>query len=207
MLILSEINTFPKEIIRIFGSVSVFIVMKQLPTDNIKRKNPINRNNLFFSDQQYNFQVSVGMEYLNNVLNQTVVVYEIDHEKTNMSDIYAESKFENIVFKTPVEINVRFTLNDHELKAYDSKTIKGHYVKVGKLEFGVYEKELEKCECDIQRGDYIGLQVTPEHMEFFIVTDDGRVNYDNAHTYAGTKPFYRSVKCATVGDITETIGI
>lgn len=181
--------------------------MAKLSTDNIRRKNPINRNNLFFSEDQLNLQIAIGMEYVNHVVNQTIVLYEIDLEKTNINDVYIESNFDNIIFKTPVELNVLYKLDDHELKSYDKSAIKGYYVKVGKLDFTIYEKELEENHCDIKRGDYIGLQVTPDHMEFFTVTDDGRVNYDNAHTYYGTKPFYRTVKCAAVGDVKETIGL
>jgi hypothetical protein len=181
--------------------------MVKLPTDNIKRKNPVNRNNLFFSEEQMNFQIGVGMEYVNRFVNQTVVLYEVDMSKTNLNDVYAESDFKNIMFKTPVELNVIYKLDKHELKAYDKTTIKGYYAKVGKLEFGIYEKELKENDCDIKRGDYIGLQVTPDHMEFFTVIDDGRVNYDNAHTYFGLLPHFRSIKCAAVGDVQETVGV
>lgn len=181
--------------------------MVKLSTNNIKRKNPINRNNLFFSEPQMEVQLGFGMEYVNRVINQTVVLYEIDMDKTNMSDIYAESDFDNIVFKTPVELNVMYKLDGHELKSYDKTALKGYYVKMGKLDFSIYEKELQENNCDIKRGDYIGLQVTDNHIEFFTVTDDGRVNYDNAHTYFGLKPFYRTIKCAAVGDVKETVGL
>ena len=93
------------------------------------------------------------------------------------------------------------------MKTYDKSNIKGYYVKLGQLDFTIYTKELEENDCDIKRGDYIGLQVTPEHMEYFIVTDDGRVNYDNEHTRWSTVPFYRSIKCAVVSDITETVNM
>ena len=93
------------------------------------------------------------------------------------------------------------------MKTYDNDTIKGYYVKVGQLTFSIVEKELEENGCDIKRGDYIGIQVTPEHMEFFVVTDDGRVNYDNRHTLWGTVPYHRSVTCAVASDITETQNI
>ena len=175
--------------------------------NNIKRKNPINRNNLFFSESQYDFQIGMSMEYINKVLNQTIVLYEVDLVNTKNNDIYQEAKFSDIVFKTPIELNVMYRLNKGELKSYDNKTIKGYYVKVGKLEFQILEKELEENGCDIKRGDYIGLQVTPEHMEYFIVTDDGRVNYDNKHTLFGTKPYYRSISCTVVSDINETVNM
>lgn len=176
----------------------------EMDTKNIKRKNPINRNNLFTSPECIHFQIGMGMEYVNKVLNQTVVLYEIDRDKTKSDDIYNESDFNEISFKTPIEINVMYLLDKAELKTYEQSKIKGYYVKVGKFRFQVYQNELESNGCDINRGDYIGLQVTPEHMEFFIVTDDGRVNYDNKHTMWGTVPYFRSIECAVVSDITET---
>ncbi len=179
----------------------------KMNNSNIKRKNPINRNNLFVSSDQFEFQIGMSMEYINKVLNQTIVLYEIDLNKTKNNDIYQESKFSDIVFKTPIELNVMYNLSKGELKSYDNKTIKGYYVKVGKLNFQILEKELEENHCDIKRGDYIGLQVTPEHMEYFIVTDDGRVNYDNKHTLWGTKPYFRSISCTVVSDINETVNM
>lgn len=179
----------------------------KLTTTDIKRKNPINRNNFFTSQDQINFQIGIGMEYVNKIVNQTVVLYEIDRENTKVNDIYNEANLDNLVFKTPVELNVLYKLDKSELKTYDTETIKGYYVKVGQLTFSIFEKELEENGCDIKRGDYIGLQVTPEHMEFFVVADDGRVNYDNAHTLWGTVPYYRSVVCTVVSDVNETRNI
>lgn len=179
----------------------------KMDNSNIKRKNPINRNNLFVSENQFNFQLGMSMEYINKVLNQTIVLYEVDLVNTKNDDIYQEAKFSDIVFKTPIELNVMFRLNKGELRSYDNKSIRGYYVKVGRLEFQILEKELEENGCDIKRGDYIGLQVTPEHMEYFIVTDDGRVNYDNKHTLWGTKPYYRSIECTVVSDVNETVNM
>lgn len=176
----------------------------KLSTKDIKRKNPINRNNLFVSGDQFNVQMGFGMEYINKVINQTIVLYQIDRENTKIDDIYNEAKFNDLVFKTPIELNVIYNLNEAELKTYDSNTIKAFYVKTGKLNFNIMLKELEENNCDIKRGDYIGLQVTPEHMEYFIVANDGRVNYDNKHTLWGIKPYYRTILCTTVSDNTET---
>lgn len=175
----------------------------KLSTEGIKRKNPVNRNNMFTSQDQVNLQIRMGMEYV-KTLNQTVIVYEVDRERTKVDNIYNEANFGELQFKTPVEINVMYRLEGHEVKTYDQANIKGYYAKVGKLSFCVYEKELRENECDINRGDYIGIQVTPEHMEFFIVTDDGRVNYDNKHTMWGTVPYYRTIKCTVASDLTET---
>lgn len=179
----------------------------KLDAREIKRKNPINRNNFFFSEEEFELQMDIGMEYLNTQVNQTIILYEVDLEKTNLNSVYQEGNFEDIAFKTPIELNVLYTLEEPELKTYDSNAMRGYYVKLGKLNFTIYEKELEENNCDIKRGDYIGLQVTPEHMEYFIVTNDGRVNYDNKHTLYGTRPYYRSVTCTIVSDKSETSSI
>lgn len=179
----------------------------KLDNMDIKRKNPINRNNFFTSQDQIHFQIAMGMEYVNKILNQTVVLYEVDREKTKVDDIYNEANFNDIAFKTPIELNVMYKIDKGELKTYDTNTIKGYYVKVGRLTFQIYQKELDENDCDIKRGDYIGIQVTPEHMEYFIVADDGRVNYDNAHTMWGTVPYFRSITCTAISDATETANL
>lgn len=179
----------------------------KLNTTDIKRKNPINRNNLFFSQDQFNVQLGFSMEYVNKVMNQTIVLYEVDRENTKIDNIYQEAKFDDLVFKTPIELNCIYDLENADLKTYDTQTIKGYYIKIGQLKFQILQKELEENDCDIHRGDYIGLQVTPDHMEFFIVADDGRVNYDNEHTLYGFEPYFRSIVCTTVSDVTETQNI
>lgn len=179
----------------------------KLSTTDIRRKNPINRNNLFFSEHEFNMELGFSMEYINKDLNQTVVLYEIDRENTKIDNTYIEAKFKDLVFKTPVELNCMYKLDNGELSSYDPSAIKGYYVKIGKLTFQILQKELDENECDIHRGDYIGIQVTPDHMEFFIVADDGRVNYDNKHTLYGYEPYYRNIVCTTVSDVTETQNI
>lgn len=179
----------------------------KINTRDVKRKNPINRNNLFVSADQFNVQMGFGMEYINKVMNQTIVLYQVDRENTKIDDIYNEAKFDDLVFKTPIELNVIYKLDKSELKTYDQTSIKAFYLKLGQLRFNILLKELEENDCDIKRGDYIGLQVTPEHMEYFIVADDGRTNFDNAHTLWGTKPYYRSIVCTVVSDVTESQNI
>ena len=94
--------------------------MPKISDENIKRKNPINRNNLFTSDKTIDFQVSIGMEYINKILNQTVVLYEIDRENTKIDDVIYEAKFDDLVFKTPIELNVMYKLDKAELQTYDN---------------------------------------------------------------------------------------
>ena len=64
-------------------------------------------------------------------VNQTVVLYEVDLTKTNLDAVYNESKSNAIVFKTPIELHVIYELSEGELASYDkSKNPWEHMLKV-----------------------------------------------------------------------------
>lgn len=164
----------------------------------VKRRNPITRNSMFMSQSDFDYEMMIGRNYVEQDMGQTIVLYEVDLDNTKINDIYMDSEKDGIRFKTPVELPVVYELEEPDLKQYDKTHQKGVYVKMGKLTFGVYEMTLVENECDIKRGDYIGLQVTHEKMEFFTVIDDGRMNYANKMSYYGRQPYYRKVVCASV---------
>lgn len=171
------------------------------------RKSKISRNTMFYSETDFNFETEIGENYISQDMNQTVLVFQIDRTKTTVVDLYGESVDEDsIVYKDPVEINVTYTLEEGENKSYDKAQNLGSFVQVGNFNFGVYEKTLKKNKIDIKKGDYIGLQVTEDQMEYFVVVNDGRVNFDNKHTMNGYKPFYRTVRCV-IADKNEFKGI
>lgn len=163
------------------------------------RKSKITRNTMFYSDKDFEFESQIGIDYISQDMNQTVLVFQVDRTKTSTLDIYGESIDEtSISYKDPVEINVIFLLEDASNKSYDKSQGLARYLLTGNLNFYVYEKTLSDNKIDIIFGDYIGLQVTPDQMEYFEVTNDGRINFDNAHTMYGSKSFYRTIKCSSV---------
>lgn len=162
----------------------------------MNRKNPINRNKMFFSKSDFDLEVELAREYMECDMNQTVVLFEVDLTKTNANDIYHEASKKNIRFKTPIELTVRYEIDNAVMRSYDKNNSKGVYSKPGTLEFTVLNATLEEVQRDIKRGDYIGVQITPEEMIYFTVFDDGKVaSYANSNTLYGVKPFYREIKC------------
>jgi len=163
------------------------------------RKSKIVRNTMFYSEADYNFEVSIGLDYVSQDMNQTVLVFQIDRTKSMVTNLYGESIGDNsIAYKEPIEINVALLLDAASNKAYDTTQGLGNYLQIGNLAFGVYIKTLKDNKMDISRGDFIGLQVTPDQMEYFEVSNDGRVNFDNGHSLFGYKPFFRTVECVPV---------
>ena len=179
----------------------------QFDNRNIRRRNPIRRNNKFFGAEDYRLEMEFSKEYLEQDANQTIVLYEVDLNKTKINDIYVEASKDNIRFKTPVELPVVYEVYESDMKAYESNINKAVYSKPGKLTFSILISTLEENNCDIHRGDYIGIQIDTQHMEYWTVVDDGRVNsLSNKYTIYGTHPYARKIECAPVSDVSEFNG-
>lgn len=162
----------------------------------MNRKTPIKRNNMFFSKSDFDLEIELVRDYMEMDMNQSIILFEVDLSKTNTNDIYHEATKKNIRFKTPIELTVRYEINQSELRSYEKTNNKGVYSKPGILEFTILNTTLEEVNRDIKRGDYIGVQITPDEMIYFTVFDDGKVaSYANSNTLYGVKPFYRQVKC------------
>lgn len=166
--------------------------------NNSVRKVPINRNNLFYSKADFEFEKEVGKEYIEEDMNQTVVLYQVDLDKTNEDALYGETNTDQIQYLPPVEIHCVYEISEPELKSYDKTKNLGTYQKTGKLTIGVYQETLDELGVDIKNGDYIGVQISQTHMEYFTVFNDGRNNYDNAHTLFGVEPLFRTIYCSSV---------
>lgn len=171
-----------------------------------KKKIPINRNNLFYSEKDFLFEEEIGRDYIEQDVNQKIILFQVDLSKTNLDDLYNETKSDEIVFKTPIELNCLYRIEDSELKPYNTQKNLGLYKKTGKLTFTIYESTLIDNQCDIKIGDYVGVQINETHTEYFVVTDDGKNNFSNKQTMYGYKTYYRRCVAAPI-DNNEFRGI
>lgn len=163
------------------------------------KKVPLRRNSKFFGGEDFNLEMEFATEYLEQDANQTIILYRVDLEKTKVNDIYHEAGKDAVRFLPPIELPVIYEVADAEMKAYNTKFQKGMYAQTGKLVFSVLLTTLEENDCDISRGDYIGINITPEHREYFTVTNDGRVGMTaNKNTIYGRHPYFRRIECASI---------
>ena len=158
---------------------------------------PISRNNLFYSEEDYEYEIDLLIEYLENDTNQTVIVYEVDRNSTNMNSIYQESN-DIISYKTPVELPCLYEIKDSELKSYDNKTSNAVYAINGNLTVYTLDKLLSTYKCDIKRGDYLGIQTKENEIIYFTVTNDGKVNTSNNLIVGAYKTPWRVITAAPV---------
>jgi hypothetical protein len=159
---------------------------------------PITRLNKFFSEEDFNLDISMGDEWLGGDMNFTLVLYRIDRQRTISDDVYGETLEDGIQFLPPIEFKGYVQIEASTNVDYGASRLSQS--EPGNLKVGVYQKQLEELDIDINFGDYIGYYETEDRVRYYTVVNDGRVLSDNKHTYGGYKPFYRSILASPVTD-------
>lgn len=161
-----------------------------------QKKIPITRISKFFGSEDFDLEQRMGMEWLHGDMHFTLVLFQVDVEKTDVDNIYGESGPEEIRFKVPVEFNAYVSISEPTYKTYSNGLV--NQLEPGNLKLSVYIKHLDELGIDISYGDYIGYPEKEDKIRYYVVTNDGRVTSDNKHTIGGYKAFYRTITCAYV---------
>lgn len=167
---------------------------------------PINRNSKFFSREDFDLEISFGREAIEDDGNFTIILYRVDRNLTSKDKLYGESFIDGIRFLPPVELRVIPIVSEPENKAYNSGSGSLRYLQDGQLKFGIYDAQLAELEVELSFGDYIGYAVNETEVRYYSVVNDGKKNYDNAHTIVGYKGAFRTVLCAPI-DYNEFRGV
>ena len=113
---------------------------------------PINRNNLFYSEEDFLMETEILSDYLEEDTNQTIVLYEVDRVKTNMNNVYQETvDKKNIRFKPPKELPCLYDIKEAQTKSYDGKTSNAVYMLSGNVTIYILKQTLKTYKCDIKR--------------------------------------------------------
>jgi hypothetical protein len=172
---------------------------------NNKKITPITRINKFFSEEDFNLEVSFGREAIEGDGNFTIILYRVDRETSSSDNLYGEAPKDGIKYFFPVELKVVPILDEAENKNYNGNgTLR--YLQDGQFTFGIYDAQLKSLNVDISYGDYIGYPVTETEIRYFSVVNDGVKNYDNKHTIMGYKGAFRTIVCAPI-DSSEFRGV
>ena len=166
---------------------------------------PITRINKFFSQEDFELEISMGREAIEGDGNFTIVLYRVDQEMTESDKLYGEASKDGIRFLAPIELKVIPILAEPENKSYD-KDGGARFLQDGLFTFGIYQAQLSEEKIDISYGDYIGYAVTENEIRYYSVSNDGRKNFDNRHTIMGYKGAFRTIVCAPV-DASEFRGV
>lgn len=172
---------------------------------NNNKVTPITRINKFFSEEDFELEISMGREVIEGDGNFTLILYKVDRQMTEYDGLYGEATKDGIRFYPPVELKVVPILDKPDNQTYNGNGSL-RYIQDGNLTFGIYSSQLVELKTTISYGDYIGYPVTETEIRYFSVVNDGIKNYDNEHTIMGYKGAFRTVVCAPV-DNTEFRGM
>jgi hypothetical protein len=161
-----------------------------------ENKLPITRLSKFFSEDDFDLHIQLGIEYLHGDLNMKPVLYSVDRTTTDTDDVYGEVGKDQIKYKLPVEFNALVHVVSAEMKSYKSGILR--YLEPGNMILSVYVKHLADLGIDIKFGDYVGYPDSESRVRFYTVANDGKVNADNKHHHFGYKPSYRTIICVPV---------
>jgi hypothetical protein len=158
----------------------------------------------FFSGDDFNFNLKIGQEYLNNDINMTLFLYRVDSTKTEIDDVYGEVGENEIKYLPKIEINCLVKVDPPKNSAYKNGILR--YSEPGNLIFYVYIDHLNELGIDINYGDYIGYPENDNKIRYYSVSDNGSVISDNKHNMFGFKPYYKTINCVPAQE-TEFNGI
>ena len=157
---------------------------------------PITRLGKFFGAEDYALDIGMGEEWLIGDMNFTVILYRIDRTKSKVDDVYGEVVKDGIQFLAPVELQGLVQVMAPTSKNYGNSRVE--LQEPGNMKFSLYQKTLDELGVEIFQGDYLGYYETEDRVRYYVVSDDGYVRSDNRHTYAGYKPFYRTITATYV---------
>jgi len=160
---------------------------------------PITRINKFFGGEDFNLDIEMGQEWLIGDMNFTIVLYRVDRLRTKTDDVYGEVIQDGVQFQPPVELKGLVQIMSPTLKELGNNS-KIYQKEPGNMKFSIYQKTLDDLNVEIFEGDYIGYYESEDRVRYYVVSDDGYVKSDNKHTYAGYKPFYRTIMATYVSD-------
>lgn len=163
-----------------------------------KRK-PINTGYIdtsFFDMDDVNLNVEWGRDYLETDIPATIMLHSVDVKKSKVHSLYGESRASEKITLPPVELKVRFSVEDSESNFIQGTNINRHYA--GDLIFTVYDKELDEKKVKIKRGDFVSLKNSKGDLAYYEVNDPDLMNVSNSKTIGGLTSFYKTIKCKVV---------
>ena len=152
-----------------------------------------NRMGLFMSDNSFDLDVMYGRNFLQTDNAQTVKIHKINLLQTKSHTLYGQSKTKDKVFMSPVEISVMVNIEDGTQEYYGNNQGGISRDDSGNISFGVYLKELEEKELEIDRGDIIEYNMSGEKNRYYEIESANNVTDETKKTIGGFKSYWKKI--------------
>ena len=152
-----------------------------------------NRMGLFMSDNSFDLDVMYGRNYLQTDNAQKVKIHKINLIETKVHSLYGQAKTSDKKFMPPVEISVMVTIEDGKQEYYGGNQGGIARDDSGNISFGVYLKELEEKQFEIDRGDIIEYNMSGQKNRYYEVESANNVTDETKKTIGGFKPYWKRI--------------
>jgi len=151
------------------------------------------RMGLFMSDNSFDLDVMYGRNFLQTDNSQTVIIHKINIIETKSHALYGQSKTKDKKFMTPITLSVMVNIEEGKQEYYGHGQGGISRDDSGNISFGVYLKELEEKQIEIDRGDFIEYNMSGEKNRFYEVESANNVTDETKKTIGGFKPYWKRI--------------
>jgi hypothetical protein len=151
------------------------------------------RMGLFMTDNSFNLDVMYGRNYLDTDNAQEVILHKINIIETKSHALYGQTKTKDKKFFAPVRLKVMVTVEDGKQEYYGGNQGGIARDDTGSIRFGVYLKELEEKQVEIDRGDIIEYNLSGEKNRFYEVVSANNITDETKKTIGGFKSYWKLI--------------
>ena len=151
------------------------------------------RYGLFMTQDSFDLDVMYGRSYLKTDNVQEVIIHKININETVVHALYGQAKTKDKKFMSPVRISVMVNVEEGKQEYYGNNP--GGIVRddTGNISFGVYLKELEEKQLEIDRGDIIEYNMSGQKNRYYEVESANNVTDTTNKTIGGFKTYWKRI--------------
>jgi hypothetical protein len=147
-----------------------------------------------------------GRNFLQTDNHQEVTIYKINIIETKTHNLYGQSKAKDKKFFAPVKISVMVGVEEGKQENYGNNPGGIARDDSGNISFGVYIKELEEKNLEINRGDIIEYNMSGERNRYYEVESVNSVYDTSNKTIGGFICYWKKITGVPVkGDVIDLI--
>ena len=170
------------------------------------------RYGLFMTQNSFDLDVMYGRNFLQTDNAQEVIIHRVNVIETKSHALYGQTKAKDKKYLPPVRISVMVNVEDGKQENYGTNPGGIARDDTGTISFGVYLKELEEKNIEINRGDIVEYNMSGEKSRYYEVDNANNVPDETKKTIGGFKSYWKRVTGTPVKEdvvpfLSETKGI
>jgi hypothetical protein len=151
------------------------------------------RYGLFMSENSFELDVMYGRNFLQTDNVQTIWLHKINVNQTKVHELYGQAKTKDKKFMAPVQLSIMISVEEGKQDYYGSGQGGITRDDTGNITFGVYLKELEEKQIEVDRGDIVEYNMSGEKKRYYEVESANNVADETSKTIGGFKPYWKRI--------------